>query len=94
MKRSVCRAVGERIVRREIARLEDIPRSATVRCLILVDVLMLRRGDVQLLGSGFSFFGPHFRKVSLIQRGASDSSKDKSVQIEHDYPTCFIRKHE
>lgn len=63
----------------EIALLQNIPRTATVRCLTPVDVLILSRRDFQSLVRGFNLFRDHFRKVSSVQQGAPDPSKEESV---------------
>jgi CRP-like cAMP-binding protein len=51
----------------EIALLADVPRTATVRCITAVDVLILPRGEFMTLAEGYREFGSAIR-ARLLER--------------------------
>jgi NADH dehydrogenase FAD-containing subunit len=56
----------------EIALLADVPRTATVRCLTPVDVLVLPRDEFMTLAEGYRDFGSALRS-RMMERMAEDS---------------------
>lgn len=63
----------------EIALLAEVPRTATVRCLTPVDVLVLARDEFMSLAEGYRDFGNALR-TKMMERMAEDSLADSQIR--------------